>query len=120
MIFHEISLRGATSDLEDTALVEQLSVRANFSLAHVADHVPVQTGMVVAAGLGVAGAQRHVKRAAQLLVKEDGLGKALDAKVSANGELAHIARAGVAVERAQQKRLILAGAGLHHAALLEL
>src|SRR5204863_8318024 len=58
------------------------------ALAEVDDHVPVEAGLVVVAGLGVAGAQREVAGAADLFVEEGGAGVLLDVVVGADRALA--------------------------------
>ena len=63
---------------EPAVAVDQLAVGVDLAAgAQVADHVPVQPGAVRAAGLGIAGADRHVARAADLLVEQDLLGEVL-------------------------------------------
>ena len=78
--------------------------------AQVADEVPVQRGLVLAAGLGVRAAEREVDGAADLLVEEDRADRALDAEVRADAELAEEPRAGVGRERALEVLVALLGA----------
>ena len=67
-------------------------------------------GLVRAAGLGVAVADREVDGAADLLVEEDRADRAVDAEVGADAELAEEARAGVRVERGLQVGVAALGA----------
>src|SRR6478735_1580200 len=83
--------------------------RHRSTLANVADHVPVDGGLVGAAGVGVAGAEGHVDGAPDFLVKQDLLGELGDAEVGAEGEFAETASAQVAIEHRQQVVLILGG-----------
>ena len=53
----------------------------------------------LAAGFRVAGAQRHVEAAADLLVEQDLAGEFLDALVGADGKFAHVARTVVGIQR---------------------
>jgi hypothetical protein len=47
--------------LELPVLIEQVAVHADFAVgAHIADHVPVQGGFVLAARLRIAGAKRYL------------------------------------------------------------
>ena len=57
------------------------------AVPQVADHIPVDGGFVLAARLRVAGAQRHVEAAADLLVEQDFPRELLDALIRADGEL---------------------------------
>ena len=78
--------------------------------AQVADQVGVDGALVDAARLGVAGADREVDGAADLLVEQDRAGAVLDPEVGADPELAQAARALVGVEHADQVLLAALGA----------
>ena len=67
---------------------------------------------VRAAGFGVAQPERHVHRAAHLLVEQDVLRPARDPVVRPEREFAQPARSGVGVERLDQKCLVLGRAGV--------
>ena len=77
-------------------------------------------GLVGAAGLGVAAADREVDGAADLLVEEDRADRAVDAEVGADAELAEEAGAGVGLERRLQVGVAALGLRADHAALAEL
>src|SRR2546423_3865092 len=84
---------------ERTGLPHELAVRIDLAfLAEVADHVPVQAGAVLAAGLREAGAERDVDRAADLLVEEDVPREAVDLVVEAERALPEEPRLGVHVQ----------------------
>ena len=68
--------------------------------------------LVFSAGLGDAGAQRHVEAAADLLIEQYLAGEGLDALVGADGKLAQVARPGVGIEGLIQKVLVLFGGRL--------
>jgi 16S rRNA (adenine(1408)-N(1))-methyltransferase len=111
-------MRGAAcsapaSDEESAVPQKRFAVDRRFAgLTQVADHVPMDGRAVQAAGVGVAGAERHVDRAADLLVEEDVFGEARDAEIRAEGEFAEAARAGVGVERLNQKCFVFGRAGV--------
>src|SRR3954452_18912766 len=67
--------------------------------AQVADEVPVQGARVLAARLRIRAPEREVDGAADLLVEEDRAGRAVDAEVRPDPELAEVARAAVGLER---------------------
>src|SRR3712207_1187412 len=66
------------SDDEPPVPQERLAVDVDLAaVAQVADQIPVDRRLVDAARLRVAGADRHVDRAADLLVEQDVLSEAL-------------------------------------------
>src|SRR4051794_8215705 len=72
----------ARSDREGPVLLDYLAVDLDLAAAaQVADEVRVHGALVDAARLGIAGADRHVDRAADLLVEEDRPGAGGDAEV---------------------------------------
>src|SRR5690606_23691042 len=87
--------------------------------AEVADHVPVDRGLVDAAGLGVGLAHGEVDGAADLLVEEDLAGPVGDAEVGADPELAEAAGALVGVEHLDQELLAALGGRVDDLAALE-
>ena len=91
-------------------LVEQLAVHEDFGVgAQVADEVPVDTALVFGTRFGVARAERHVEGAADLFIEQDLAGEFVDLEVGADGELAQVARARVALDHFHQVVLILGG-----------
>src|SRR5260221_1762877 len=80
--------------------------------AEVADEVGVDGGFVYAARLGVAGADRQVDGAANLLVEQDLAGAAFGPVVVADPEPAEAGGAGVGVERFQQVLPAALGVGI--------
>src|SRR3954467_12299978 len=75
-------LTRVSSDEELAVFLQLLSVDGDrAALAQVADHVPVDGRVVRAAGLRVAGADREVERAADLLVEQHLLRAGRDAVV---------------------------------------
>src|SRR3954464_15146295 len=105
---------------EATVDLEVLAVdRDPAALAQVAHHVPVDGGVVYAAGLGVGLADRHVDRAADLLVEQDLARAGGDAVVGPDAELAQAAGAVVCVEHLDQIGLTLLGGGVDDLAGLE-
>src|SRR5436853_2818027 len=95
------SLRAAQRSDDEPAVALQLDAvdRDRAALAQIADQVPVHGGLVCAACLGVARADGHVHRAADLLLEQDLLGGRGDRVVGPDPELAEGARAVVGVER---------------------
>ena len=88
------------SDDEAPVLLERLAVDLDPAApAQVADQVGVDGALVLAAGLRVARADRHVDGAADLLVEQDVAGAAVDPVVGADPELAEPAGALVGVEQ---------------------
>src|SRR4051794_9419578 len=87
--------------------------------AQIAHQIGVDGALVLAAALRVAGADRHVDRAADLLVEEHVAGSAVDAEVGADAELAEPARTLVGVEQADQVVLAALGARVDHLARVE-
>ena len=75
--------------------------------------------LFVPAALRIGHPDRHVDRAADLLVEQDLLGGGGDAEVRADSELAQPARAVVGVEHLDEELLALLGRGVHHLAVLE-
>src|SRR5438093_7838000 len=101
-------------------LPDELAVGIDLPIrAEVADHVPVQTGLVPAAELLEAGAEREVHRAADLLVEQDVTREAVDLVVQAEGDLAEDARPRVHVEERLQELVPLARIGADDATTLE-
>src|SRR5262249_34442121 len=80
---------------------------------------PMQGGDVLATGLRVAVAERHVDGATDLLVVEDVADSVGDAEVVAEGELAQVAGALVQLELLIEVLLALHGGRLHHLAARE-
>ena len=114
------AVAGAGSRRNAPGLPDELAVRVDLALrAQVADHVPVEPGRVLAAGLGEARAEREVHRAADLLVEEDVAREAVDLVVQAERDLAEDARAVVHVEQRAQVVLAARGLGVDDAAALE-
>ena len=92
-------------------LLERLAVDLDPAApAQVADQVGVDGALVLPAALRVAGPDRHVHGAADLLVEQDVAGPAVDPVVGADAELAQAARALVGVEQADQVLLAALGA----------
>lgn len=90
--------------------VHQLAVRADLRImVQVADHVPMDDRFIAPAGFGVAGPHRHVECAADFLVKQDVARKAVNLVVGADGEFAHEARPGVAVQHLNQVLFVFFG-----------
>src|SRR3954451_18932252 len=88
---------------ECPALLQDLAVgRQSTAIAQVADEVPVNSGLVDAAGLGIGAAEREVDGAADLLVEQDRADRAVDPAVRADADLAEAARARIGRERALQ------------------
>src|SRR5579859_99746 len=87
--------------------------------AQIADHIPVQGGMILAAGLGVAVAQRQMHRAANLFVEENVADTTRDTGIVAERKFAQVARAAVQLEHLPQKGLPLRPRCLHHTPLRE-
>ena len=79
------------------------------ALAQVADEVPVQGGLVLAAGLGVRAAEREVDGAADLLVEQRRADRAVDAEVRPDADLAEPPRTIVGGQRALQVVLAVLG-----------
>src|SRR3990170_62395 len=99
---------------------DELSVRVDLALlAQVADHVPVQPGPVLGAGLGKPRAEREVHRAADLLVEEDVAREPVDLVVEAERDLAQDPGALVDVEQRAEVFLALSRLGLDDAPALE-
>src|SRR3954469_22795727 len=95
-----VRLAYGASDHEPAVALQLLAVDGDrAALAQVADHVPVDRGVVHAPGLGVARAERQVEGAADLLVEQYLLRPGLDPVVSADPELPEAACARVGVER---------------------
>src|SRR2546423_8424183 len=89
----------ARSDQERAVALDLRPVHVDgATTAQVADEVPVHSRLVDAAGLRVAGADRHVHRATDLLVKQDLLRTGRDPVIGADAELAEPARSVVGVE----------------------
>ena len=61
-------------------------------LPEVADHVPVDVALVLAAGLRVACPQRHVEGTADFLIEQDALCKTVDFKIRTDSKFTDIAR----------------------------
>ncbi len=77
------------SDQNITIFQEERIVYPDFALcAQIADHVPVEGGLIDAAGLGIAIAQSEMDGAAHLLVEERIACGARHLFVVAKGELA--------------------------------
>src|SRR4051794_12220397 len=94
---------GPDSDHELAVALQLLAVdRDRAAPAQVADEVPVHGGLVHAATLRVARADRHVDGAAELLVEQHLLGRLGDAVVRADAELAQATRAIIRVEHLVQ------------------
>ena len=89
--------RGA-SDQESAVAVEGFPVDPDLRVvAHVAQHVPVDGRAVVTAGIGVAGAERQVNRAPDLLIEQDVARQMLQGGIGPDTELAQVARSGIGV-----------------------
>src|SRR5690606_4020780 len=92
----------------------------NFAVvAHVADHVPMDRAVVLAARFGVALADSDMHRPTDLLIKQDAARKALNAEIRANGELTEIARPRVSVQLRLQEFVVFLGVRFYHIAILE-
>src|SRR6187431_2231253 len=101
-------------------LPHELAVGVDLTIrAEVADHVPVQTGVVPAAELLEARAQCEVHRAADLLVEEDVACEAVDLVVQPERGFAEDARPFVHVEEGLKERVPVAGFGVDDATALE-
>src|SRR4051812_26049185 len=86
--------RTGVSDHELAVPLQLFAVDGDRAAApQVADHVPVDGRVVHPAALRIARADRHVDRAAELLVEQDLLGRLGDAVVRPYAELAKPARA---------------------------
>lgn len=84
---------------ESAVFADELAVDGDLAaLAEVADHVPMQAGLVRRAGFGVGGADGRVEGAADLLVEQRVLGILGDRVIASKGQLAKDAGAGVLVE----------------------
>ena len=105
---------------ELAVLLEDLAVDVDrAAVAQVLDHVPVQGGLVAAAGFRIGLAEGEVDAAADLFVEQDVLDELLDAVVGANAELAEPPRAVVHVEHRAQELLVLLGGRLDDLAFPE-
>src|SRR3954454_288345 len=94
---------GARSEAEAPGLLDDLAVGGQAPAgAQVADEVPVQGALVLAAGLRIRAPESEVDGAADLLVVEDRAGRARDAEGGADPDLAQEARAVVGGQRALQ------------------
>src|SRR6266511_898685 len=99
------------SDDEAAVDLELLPVDGDAAAAaQIADHVPVDGGVVAPACLGIRHADREMDRAADLLVEQAHLREAIDSVIGADTELAEPARAFVGVERLDQELLVSVGA----------
>ena len=84
--------------LKFSVFIEQLTIHQNFTiLTHIANKIPMNGGLVMAARFRVAGAYRHVDCAANFFVKENAFGEAFYTVICANGKFAQIARAFIQV-----------------------
>src|SRR3954447_16462791 len=111
---------GDELDDELAVALELLPVHDDGSAAaEVEHHVPVHRRVVLAARLRIARADRHVHRAADLLVEEDLLRAGGDAVVRADAELAKAAGAVVGVKHLDEEVLPALGGGVHDPAVLE-
>ncbi len=88
-------------------------------LPEVADHIPVEAGLVGVSGFGVAGAEGEVDGAADFFVEEGVFGEAGDGVVGADGAFAEEAGAGVHVEHGEEEFLVFGGGGIRHFAVFE-
>src|SRR5258707_736457 len=78
-------------DGEFAVFVEQFAINMDGAVvAHVADHVPMDSAAVFAAGFGVAHANGHVNCAADFFIEENVARKFVDAEICPDGELAQI------------------------------
>src|SRR5262245_11734303 len=114
--------RDAARPLDDELPValQCLSVHLDLpTLPQVADHVPVDGGLVEAARLGIRAADGEVDGATDLLVEQDLPGAVGDAVVGPDPELAEAARAIVGVEHLDEELLALLGARVDDPAALE-
>src|SRR6266540_3592681 len=103
-----------------SCLPHELAVGVDLPIrAEVADHVPVQTGLVPAAELLEARAECEVHGAADLLVEEDVARESVDLVVQTKRRLAEDARPRVHVEERLDERVSVAGFGVDDATALE-
>src|SRR5438034_6994584 len=101
-------------------LPDELAVGVDLPIrAEVADHVPVQTGLVPAAELLEARAECEVHRAADLLVEEDVAREAVDLVVQPERSLTKNARPRVHVDERLEERVPVAGFGVDDPTTLE-
>ena len=109
---------------EDAVLADEFSVEVDFSAAVVlaldADHVPVDLGAVAVVGVLVGLAGGEVEGAGDFLVEEDVAHGLADVGVEAEGELADVACAGVAIEDLVDFPSFGSGFGLDDFSFLEL
>src|SRR5919201_6089884 len=99
---------------------DELAVGIDLAVAaEIADEVPVQRRLVVAAAILEPHPEREVHRAADLLVEEDVPREAVDLVVEAERDFAEDAGAGVHVEQRVQVLLAARSLRLHHAPALE-
>src|SRR5690606_22943905 len=75
--------------VEDLTVGLDRAARAVLARAQVADHVPVEPGLVGVAGFRITSPHGRVERPTDLLIKERVTREVGDAVVSANGDLAH-------------------------------
>ena len=101
----------------------QNGVSINFDAAtgfpQVANHIPVQAGIVEAAGFGVGGADSGVAGAADFFIEECVLGVLLDVEIGADGDFAQAAGTGVLIQHGDEEIQTFAGGGIHHFARLK-
>src|SRR5258705_1573120 len=93
-----------------SCLPHELAVGVDLPIrAEVADHVPVQTGLVLAAQLLEARAECEMHGAAYLLVEEDVARETVDLVIKPEGRLAEDARARVHLEQRLEERVPASG-----------
>ena len=86
-------------DGEGTVFVNKLIVGIELSaFSHVADHIPVDLGLIGATTFGIGHAYGHVNGALDFLVKEGVARKAGNARVGSNGKFSEDPCAFVSVE----------------------
>jgi hypothetical protein len=74
------------SDDRFPILIEKIPVHADLGVVHIAEHIPMNAGGILAATFGITGAHRQVDGTAHFLVEEHILGEARDAVVGADAE----------------------------------
>src|SRR5689334_8996128 len=100
-------------------LIAKLAIGIHFAFTQVTNQIPMDRRLIQTAGIRIGSSERHMHRAADLLIEEDIARETLNAVVETECDLAQVARALIGVEHRMQELLAASGGGLHDLARLE-